>query len=292
MEATSGSILNLFYGENKSFLKKDRFCNIKGEGEGLMLTKDKVPVYTHMFKTDSVDSEGRKFWILSAQLDWTQQNIQLVNNLLQSGFWYFDCNGNGEITNINYSHEFRHMLGYQDILDFPNTVEAWKDLVHPDDLKKVMNQMCKTLADKTNQTKYDVEYRMKAKDNKYHWFKASAEVTRGLDGIARHVVGIFVNIDKNKAEQRRKQRTSAFHRVYSEANLCEYYVDLLDNTFDSLKTDDSLLQIFKTCLYRQLLRLLTGLPCVILRKVHMSFSGLINHAHMSQGGIIRILLQT
>ena len=200
MEATQGSLLRLFCGENQSFLQKDRFQKVQGEGEGQMLTKDKIPVYTHMFKMDSTDSQGRPFWILSAQMDWTQQNLHLVNNVLQSGFWYFDCDEHGKVNKINYSHEFRHMLGYQDILDFPNTMEAWSDLLHPDDKERTLKKLSDALADRTNQTKYDVEYRLMTKDGKYHWFRESAEVTRRLDGTARHMVGIFVNIDEEKKQ--------------------------------------------------------------------------------------------
>ena len=36
-----------------------------------------------------------------------------------------------------------------------------------------------------------------------------------------------------------------FHRAYTEGNICEYYVNLKDNSFESLKVEDSLLEIFE-----------------------------------------------
>ena len=77
--------------------------------------------------------------------------------------------------NANWSHEFRKMLGYHDTLDFPNKLESWSDLLHPQDKERVMVQLQAAIKDKTNQIKYQVEYRMRMKDNQYQWFRASAE---------------------------------------------------------------------------------------------------------------------
>lgn len=240
VEATKGSLKNLFYGENKTFLEVERFKNIQGEGEGMILTKGKVPVYARLFKKDSIDKNGEKLWILSVHMDWMQQNLQLVNNVLQSGFWVIECDEEGRAATVSYSHEFRKMLGYNDSLDFPNTFNAWTDLIYPQDKESVLEQLNAALADKTNQTKYNVDYRMKIRGNKYEWFRDSAEITRRLDGTACRMAGIFINIEKQKEAKRQQQRSNAFHRAYTESNLCEYYVNLKDDTYDSLKKDGSL----------------------------------------------------
>lgn len=153
IEETKGSLKNLFYGENRTFLDTDRFENLQGEGEGMILTKGKVPVYSRLFKKDSVDKNGEKIWILSVHMDWMQQNLQLVNNVLQSGFWVIECDEEGKAATVSYSHEFRKMLGYNDVVDFPNTFDAWTDLIHPQDKKSVIDLLNEALADKTNQTK-------------------------------------------------------------------------------------------------------------------------------------------
>ena len=43
----------------------------------------------------------------------------------------------------------------------------------------------------------------------------------------------------------RMRKIDAFHRAYTESNICEYYVNLKDNTFDSLKVENSLLGLFE-----------------------------------------------
>ena len=64
-----------------------------------------------------------------------------------------------------------------------------------------MIQLQAAIKDKTNQIKYQVEYRMRMKDNQYQWFRASAEVIRRLDGSASRIAGIFINIDAEKAKK-------------------------------------------------------------------------------------------
>ena len=62
MEQTKGSLKNLFYGENVSFLEPERFRQIRGAGEGQILTADGTPVYVHLYKEDAVDADGRPLW--------------------------------------------------------------------------------------------------------------------------------------------------------------------------------------------------------------------------------------
>ena len=110
MEISSGSLKNIFYGENQSFLDVERFKKIHGIGEGRMINKADAPVYVRMYKADSVDEYGNRLWVLSVQTDWVQQNLKLINNVLKSGMWYFDFDMKGNITDVFWSHEFRRMF--------------------------------------------------------------------------------------------------------------------------------------------------------------------------------------
>lgn len=110
MEISSGSLKNIFYGENQSFLDVERFKKIHGIGEGRMINKADAHVYVRMYKADSVDEYGNRLWVLSVQTDWVQQNLKLINNVLKSGMWYFDFDMKGNITDVFWSHEFRRMF--------------------------------------------------------------------------------------------------------------------------------------------------------------------------------------
>ena len=245
MKQTKGSLKKFFYGKDISILDRDRFLQIHGAGEAQILTADGTVNNVRLYKEDATDEAGRQIWIMSVQVNWDHVNLALINEAICSGFWYFDCDENSEIVNANWSHEFRKMLGYHDTLDFPNKLESWSDLLHPQDKERVMMQLQAAIADKTNQVKYQVEYRMRMKDHQYQWFRASAEVIRRLDGSASRIAGIFINIDAEKKEIMQAQKSAAFHRAFTKTDLCEYYVNLEANTFDTFKVEPSLMTVFE-----------------------------------------------
>lgn len=245
MEQTKGSLKNLFNQKDATFLDNARFRQIRGGGEGQILTADGSPVYVRLYKEDAVDTDGTPIWIMSVQMNWAYENLALVNESIHSALWYFECNENGEIVHVNWSHAFRKMLGYHDILDFPNKLDSWSNLLHPEDYDRVMQLLLETIEDKTNATKYNAEYRLKMQDGQYQWFRASAEVIRRLDGSANRIAGIISNIDAEKRSRMQAQRAAAFHRAFTSANLCEYYVNLEKNTFDTFKVEPSLMTAFE-----------------------------------------------
>ena len=245
MEQTKGSLKNLFYGENVSFLNNERFYQIHGNGEGQILTADGAPVCVRLYKENTTDTDGNPIWIMSVQMNWAYENLSLINESIASALWYFDCDENSDIIGVSWSHAFRRILGYHDILDFPNKLNSWSDLLHPEDKERVMNLLQRTMKDKTNKTKYNIEYRLKTNDGQYHWFRASAEVIRRLDGSANRIAGILSNVDAEKRSLMQAQKSAAFHRAFTSANICEYYVNLEKNTFDTFKVESSLMTAFE-----------------------------------------------
>lgn len=242
---TQGSLKLLFYGENRSFLETDRFPGIQGMGEGEMLTKDGTPVTVRMYKEDSVDNTGKPIWIMSVRVDWEHENVTLINGAIKSGHWYFDCDKNGEIKEVHWSHAFRKILGYHDIIDFPNELSSWSELLHPADKDKTLKKLLGAIADKTGEKEYNVEYRLRMQDGSYQWFRANSEIVRRTDGTARRITGIFVNIDAEKRAALQQKKSEAFHRAFTKTNLCEYYVNLRENVFESMKVESSLMTIFE-----------------------------------------------
>ena len=245
MEKFSGSLKNVFCGQNCTFAKIERFKKIHGVGEAQMLNKEGAPVNVRVYKKDTIDSEGNALWILSTHIDEMQENLELVNQVLSSGFWSVECAQSGNPESVFFSHEFRKMLGYHDTLDFPNNLETWERGIHPRDLEEVSRTFQEAFQDKTNEKKYDVEYRMRMADGTYQWFKDKGEVSRRADGTAFRMAGIFINIDAEKRARQYTQRVDAFHRAYTTANLCEYYVDLQENSFNSLKVEETLSGLFE-----------------------------------------------
>ncbi len=205
MEKTGGSLLELIFEEDRALFSLARFIQVQERGECRMITKDGNLLDMQLYKEDSVDTDGRPIWVLAVRLNWESYNMTLVNSVIKSGSWYFDCDENSEITRVVWGRRFREMLGYHSVIDFPNKLSSWSDLLHPDDKEHTLHALMLALEDKTGFNKYNVEYRMKMRDGSYEWFRANAEVSRRIDGSARRIIGIFVNINAEKQAEIERQ---------------------------------------------------------------------------------------
>ncbi len=226
---TNGSLKNLFLKEGSYFLED--FEKIKGEGEGKILTASGAPVIVHLYKENSTDVDGNPIWIMSTHVNWENENLTLIMEALNSASWYMECDANDTITHVYWSSNFRKLLGYRDILDFPNNLESWSNLLHPEDKIATLNLLHQAIQDHTNQIKYDVEYRLKMLDGNYQWFRAIAEITRRRDGSALRISGAFVNIDENKRNALKaskvdmilRKNQSMEHLVHSVTRIVDHF---------------------------------------------------------------------
>ena len=109
---------------------------------------------------------------------------------------------------VTWSDEFRRMIGYHDTDDFPDVLESWSDLLHPNDKECVLKEYNETISDYSGQKIYDVEYRLRTKNRGYRWYGAVGKPTRRPDGSPITYIGVFIDITEQKkmmqelAEQR------------------------------------------------------------------------------------------
>ncbi len=149
--------------------------------------------------------------------------LGMVNEIINSGMWemYFDPS-TGEINRINWSDEFRRMIGFRDRTDFPDTLEAWTSRLHPEDKDMVLSEFNATLSDRSNRKKYDVNYRLKTKSEEYRWYRAAGNLSRNPNGTPKLFIGIFIDVTE-QVEQSRKlevetQRHDAIDSTLSEGS--------------------------------------------------------------------------
>lgn len=242
---TDGSAYKIFCSGTADFMDKDCFEQVQGLCEGQMLTSEGVPVTVRIFKMDSEDALGKKVWVMSVRVDWEQENMALIIRTIQSGAWYFDCDASGNIIGVYFSNALRKMLGYKSIFDYPNKLESWLECLHPDDKEDVQKRLSEFITDKTGEVKFDIQYRMKLADGSYEWFRDIADATRRKDGSTSRIAGIIMNINKEKQILKKNEIADAFHGAFTKLNLCEYYVDLENNSFESIKVDSLLTPLFQ-----------------------------------------------
>ena len=128
-----------------------------------------------------------------------EATIRVLHEALGSGMWGMEFDEDGNMTSVEWSPEFRKMVGYTDENDFPNKLEAWSDLLHPDDKEKVLKEFNNTILDYSGNKNYDVEYRLKVKSGEWRWFHALGRLLRRDDGTPLSYVGMFVDITDKKA---------------------------------------------------------------------------------------------
>ncbi|PZP43439.1 MAG: chemotaxis protein [Azospirillum brasilense] len=102
-----------------------------------------------------------------------------------------------------WSAEFRRLCGYATETEFPNRVQSWSDLLHPEDAGRTFEVFGRSL--RTGEV-YDTTYRLLRKDGTYRWFRASGGVLQDASGRPRRACGSLVDIhDIVTAEDRRQQ---------------------------------------------------------------------------------------
>ena len=151
------------------------------------------------------------------------EKLSMVNEIIHSGMWamYFDP-VSGDINKVEWSDEFRKMIGFKDKTDFPNTLDAWTNRLHPEDKDMVLSEFNATLSDKTNSKKYDVNYRLQTRSGEYRWYRAAGNLSRNANGIPTIFIGIFIDITREMDQTRQleieTQRHDAIDSTLSEGS--------------------------------------------------------------------------
>ncbi|MBC7920615.1 MAG: PAS domain-containing protein, partial [Ferruginibacter sp.] len=97
-----------------------------------------------------------------------------------------------------WADRFRQMLGYRDEQDFPNRLDSWSNLLHPDHKAATLAAFSAHLMDYSGQTPYDVEYQLKLKSGAYQWFRAVGKTLRDEQGKPLRVAGSLIDIQTLK----------------------------------------------------------------------------------------------
>lgn len=124
----------------------------------------------------------------------------LINHALRhmgNGQWAWDPAGDY----MYLCDRFIEILGYPHT-DCEKMGEIWRDLIHPDDLKKVEAVRNAAISGPENGDAFECTYRMKRADGGWVWLFDRGLVTwRDADGRAGHMIGSITNITTAQAER-------------------------------------------------------------------------------------------
>jgi len=172
------------------------------------------------FKGVTIDiTQAKEHDALYAELQNEAASLDTIHEMLGSGKWTMDFDEAGIMERVNWSDEFRRMIGYQGTDDFPDVLESWSDLLHPDDKERVLKEFNETISDYTGRKTYDVEYRLLTKNRGYRWYRAVGKPTRRADGSPISYIGVFIDITKQKEMmQELAQQRESLSIALEEAN--------------------------------------------------------------------------
>ena len=164
-------------------------------------------------------TQAKEHDALYAELQNESASLDTIHEMLGSGKWTMDFDDSGVMERVSWSDEFRRMLGYHDTDVFPDVLESWSDLLHPDDKERILKEFNETISDYTGQKTYDVEYRLLTKNRGYRWYRAVGKPTRRPDGSPKTYVGVFIDITERKEMmQQLAQQRESLSIALEEAN--------------------------------------------------------------------------
>lgn len=99
--------------------------------------------------------------------------------------------------------------------NFMESVEFWRSRIHPDDKKIVLGAVHLN----SSKTNFELEYRWKCSDNKYHWFLDRAVLIKDERGKPKEIVGTWLDITERKiAEDALVQTNKELESALDEVN--------------------------------------------------------------------------
>ena len=169
---------------------------------------------------------------LKEQVKQGDTELEAVNESTHLGIWKCFYDEAGNQSSVEYTDEFRRMLGYSRS-ELPDTLESLGGIINPEDTDIAFGAYGAAANDKTGRTKYDVEYRILTKSKGYRWFHAAGECLRWPNGNPKEFIGTFSDIEDQKRNseilQHDTRRAEAVDKMMLEGSwsmdLTKYAID-------------------------------------------------------------------
>jgi PAS domain S-box-containing protein len=136
---------------------------------------------------------------------------------------------------FKWSQEFRRLLGFESVADFPDVLSSWSSRLHPDDSERVLRQFAAHISDKTGRTSYNLEYRLKTKGGEYRSFRAIGITIRDGDGSPLSVAGSLEDITERVRQQ--EMLENIFNAMDSHIYVTDLETDEILFANNKLKAD-------------------------------------------------------
>jgi PAS domain S-box-containing protein len=137
-----------------------------------------------------------------------EERMQLALDAVNDGVWDWKIASDQFFLNPRYYT----MLGYEPN-EFPGEFDAWKDMIHPDDVEVALRLIHDHLH--ANSGSYSAEYRLRTKSGEWRWIQGRGRVVEwDADGNPIRMIGIHTDISTRKrAEEELQQSEQRYKKL-------------------------------------------------------------------------------
>jgi PAS domain S-box-containing protein len=150
-------------------------------------TIENFEMVQHMLNQYSIVLQNKLYQI---ELQQKEYALQTALDETKSSYLIWD-NRNNQIT---YSNKLINSLGYQNN-ELKENIQQWENLVHPDDKKSIEIKVKLFIKERKP---FQVEYRIKTKQNYYKWFEARFTIKNTPHFNQNEILIIHTDIDQSK----------------------------------------------------------------------------------------------
>ncbi|WP_462323887.1 EAL domain-containing protein [Desulfoplanes sp.] len=123
----------------------------------------------------------------------SQERFSLAVEANSTGIWDWDR----RTDKVYFSNRWKRMLGYAPE-EFPDTIGAWKEIIHPGDHAPVMAANNNLSPDNPC---FEIEYRMRCKDGTYKWIQGRGTGRWDEQGNIYRMAGSHIDISERKMNE-------------------------------------------------------------------------------------------
>lgn len=136
----------------------------------------------------------------------SEERLRLIMDAVNDAFWDWNLTTGNAVFSDNYYK----ILGY-DIGEFPACYDSWKNLVHPEEIERVLEIIN---AEISKNDGYSLEFRMLEKSGNWRWVLGRGKViSRDENGSPTRMVGTHTDItDRKKVENHLKSTLDVFSK--------------------------------------------------------------------------------
>ncbi|KQQ64264.1 chemotaxis protein [Pseudomonas sp. Leaf129] len=169
--------------------------------------------------------------------------FELAREMLSDGLWDMEVIAGDPVNPKNpfwWSTQFRRLLGFETVEEFPDVLDSWASRLHPEDKERSLAAFGSHLNDRSGKTPFDIEYRLKMKTGEYRWFRARGQTRRDAQGAPLRVVGALVDVNLLH-EQQALREAEVEHQRTLEDNIAQ--LSQIVSTIQSIANQTNLLAL-------------------------------------------------